>query len=335
MNTQWFLKTSGDALGRSRAFLGALWQSAGLTGMLLPVLPEGDHAPHVEFLREARRLAEADPFAPLMTSNRARDVAERARTGLEGPVGAVLRPCEIRALLAVARRRSIPLDSYLLIGVDCLATFPPEAYERRAREIGGAEELTREALLFARQGGILLYRNRPACQRCGAPLPEAVDLCLGVHGLAVGEAILVTARDEATARRLNLEAITDGPAPQELVTQHERMAAALEARRGRTRSRMEAELGSLPASIDDLIAHIRACAPCRECLEACPIYDGELEAADPKEVAEWLVSCAGCGMCQQACPNHLPLPAVIDHIRRGLPTAAGSAAPNAAASLSL
>src|SRR3989304_4792336 len=92
MITQWFLKTSGDALGRSRAFLGALWQSAGLTGMLLPVLPEGDHAPHVEFLREARRLAEADPFAPLMTSNRAPDVAERARTGLDGPAGAVPPP---------------------------------------------------------------------------------------------------------------------------------------------------------------------------------------------------------------------------------------------------
>ncbi len=323
MKTQWFLQTSGDALGRARTFLGALWQSAGLTAMVIPVLPGGEAAPQVERITEPRRLSQADPFAPLMMANGARVLAERAQAGLPGPEGAVLRPCEVRALLAVARRRSIPLERYLLVGVDCLATLPPDGYQRRSREMGGPEELTREALLFARQGGILLYRNRSACQRCSAPLPAAVDLCLGVHGLAAGEAILVTARDEAAARRANLEAITDGPAPEKLIAQHEAMAEALRARRDRTRDRMEAELRNLPETIEQFAAHIRGCAPCRACLEACPIYDDELEAADAQPVAEWLVSCAGCGMCEQACPNHLPLPAVIDHIRRGSPVAGG------------
>jgi len=323
MNTQWFLKTEGDALARVRAFLGALWQSASLRGMIVPVFSGGERAPRVELLTDARRLTQADPFAPLMLANGARDLAERGRAGLQGPLGAVLRPCEIRALAEVARRRSVPLESFLLVGVDCLATFAPEVYERRVREVGSPEELTREALLFARQGGILLYRNRPACQRCGAPLPAAVDLCLGLHGLTAGEAILVTARDEPTCRRLGLESITDGGAPPELIAQHERMAAALAARRGRTRARMEADLGGLPANVDELAAHLRACAPCRACLEACPIYDGELGAADAKAVAAWLASCAGCGMCEQACPSHLALPALIDRIRRDLPGVSG------------
>jgi formate dehydrogenase subunit beta len=323
MNTMWTLKTGGDALARVRIFLAALWQSAGLEGMLVPVLAEGERAPHVELLTDAGRLAEADPFAPLMLANGARDLADRAQAGFEGRLGAVLRPCEIRALTEVVRRRSGVLGSFLLVGVDCLATFAPQDYERRARELGGPDELTREALLFSRQGGILLYRNRPACQRCGAPLPATVDLCLGVHGLTAGEAVLVTARDDATSDKYGLERITDGPAPREMIAQHERMAATLAARRGRVRSRMEAELGSLPASVDELIAHLRACAPCRACLEACPIYDGELEAADAKDVAAWLSSCAGCGMCEQACPNHLALPAVIDRIRRGLSVQSG------------
>jgi formate dehydrogenase subunit beta len=263
-----------------------------------------------------------------MLTNSARDLAARGRAGFEGRLGAVLRPCELRALAEVGRRRQADLESFLLIGVDCLATFAPQDYERRARELGGPDELTREALLFSRQGGILLYRNRLACQRCGAPLPAEVDLCLGVHGLTAGEAVLLMARDEATAQRLGLEAITDGPASPDLVDQRERMGAVLAARRERTRARMEAELGRLPATVDELIAHLRACAPCRACLEACPIYDGELEAASPTAVAAWLASCAGCGMCEQACPNHLALPAVIDRIRRGLPAASGH--PNSA-----
>jgi formate dehydrogenase subunit beta len=323
MKTQWFLRTRGDALGRARTFLGALWQSAGLTAMVVPVLPEGEAAPRVERITERGRLSQADPFAPLMMANGARDLAERAQAGLAGTEGAVLRPCEIRALLAVAHRRSIPLERYLLVGVDCLATLPPDGYQRRSREVGGPEELTREALLFARQGGILLYRNRSACQRCGAPLPGTVDLCLGVQGLAAGEAILVTARDEAAARRADLETITDGPASEKLIAQHQAMAEALQARRARTRARMEADLRNLPETINELAAHIQACAPCRACLEACPIYEDELAVGDAESVADWLVACAGCGMCEQACPNHLPLPAVIDHIRRGLPVTGG------------
>jgi formate dehydrogenase subunit beta len=280
----------------------------------------------MQSLTDPSGLAAADPFAPLMVANTAKELARRARAGVEGRVGAVVRPCEIRALHELAHRDGFSLDSFLLVGVDCLATFQPEAYERRAREIGGPAELTREALLFARQGGILLYRNRPACQRCGAPLPAAVDLCLGVHGLAVGEAVLLTARDEETASLLRLDAITDGPAPSELIAQHTRMAAALTARRSRTRARVEEQLTGLPGTVEELAAHILSCAPCRACLEACPVYAGQLEAASVEKVAEWLACCAGCGMCEQACPQHMPLPSVIDRIRRGLGITAASSA---------
>jgi formate dehydrogenase subunit beta len=294
--------------------------------LCIPVYTDVLSAPRVQSLTEPSGLATADPFAPIMVTNTARELARRARGGLEGRVGAVLRPCEIRALHELAHRDGFSLDSFLLIGVDCLATFQPEAYERRAREIGGPGELTREALLFARQGGILLYRNRPACQRCGAPLPAAVDLCLGVHGLAAGEAILLTARDEETARLLRLDAISDGPAPSDLIVQHTKVAAALTARRSRTRARVEEQLAGLPGTVEQLAAHILACAPCRACLEACPVYAGQLETASVERVTEWLACCAGCGMCEQACPQHLPLPSVIDRIRRSLGEAAASSA---------
>jgi formate dehydrogenase subunit beta len=327
MDTQWFLKTGGDPLGRVRGFLGALWRSAGLAEMVVPVCRDAQAAPRPEFLTDPALLASADPFAPLMVVNNAAEVGRRAQAGVRARTAAVLRPCEIRALQELARRRGFSLDAFLIVGVDCLATFQPEAYERRAREMGGTEELTREALLFARQGGILLYRNRPTCQRCGAPLAAAVDLCLGLHGLAAGEAVLVTARDEATAARLHLDAITDGPAPSGLIADHTRMAAALAARRARTRARMEEKLGPSLRSVEELASHILACAPCRACLDACPLYAGELEPGRAEDLAAWLAGCAGCGMCEQACPNHIPLPAVIDRIRRGLPGAAGAPSP--------
>ncbi len=108
------------------------------------------------------------------------------------------------------------------------------------------------------------------------------------------------------------------------------MRRLIAGRRTRARKRalhvLETELA---ASVDALVEHLAGCAPCRACLDACPIFTAEVaqqpEAAITREmVTRWLASCAGCGMCEQACPKHLPLTAIFRSLQEQIALALGS-----------
>ncbi len=137
--------------------------------------------------------------------------------------------------------------------------------------------------------------------------------------------MLLRAKDAETTRTLRLAEITDGAADAALIAQYEGMLATLHERRMHTLERRISELGAdLPEDVDSLIAHLESCAPCRQCLDACPIYGFEVAQAGDggvvtREAAvRWLVSCVSCGMCEQTCPDHLPLTAVVWRIKQQL-----------------
>lgn len=333
MNTQWIVRTQEDPLRATRRFLGALWTRAGLQGMFVPVRESDAYRVAAHLLDNPAALEEADPFAPVLARNGAAEALRLARAGGEEPYGAILHACEVRALEELVKREPLVPGRLLVIGVDCLATFPVEEYERRARTEGDADAVTLETLKFARQGGILLYRDRPACQMCASPAPQATDLSLGLLGLPSSELILVTARDPETALRLHLAEITDGEAPEAVVADRESMCTTIAERRERTRERMVEALTGVPATVQELVAHLTACVPCKECLDACALYAGELstpglsQAEIIERVSRRIIACAGCGMCEQACPQHLPLAAIMSRIRREL---AGTTDPGSA-----
>jgi Pyruvate/2-oxoacid:ferredoxin oxidoreductase delta subunit len=209
--------------------------------------------------------------------------------------------------------------------VDCLASYAEEDFEWRVQKAGSVEQLTQENLRHARQGGIALHRFRQACQMCTSPQASLGGVTICLLGLPVRHVLLIRAKDEDTARRLHLDQITDGEAAYALIAQHEQTVNALVERRARTLEHMVQKLSAdLPQDVDELIAHLQNCAPCRECLKVCPIYTFEVAQASgepdlSREAAvRWLVSCVSCGMCEQACPRHLPLTAILSRISHEL-----------------
>ena len=332
MDGQWTLETHGDPLGRVRNLIKVIWLKSDLHGMLV-TLDEGNGAHAVpRYITDVAVIDTINPFRPVMEVNAARRIpgilAEHPRVR----VGALLRPCEQRALTEMAKHISIDLDRLLTISVDCLGTLPADEYQWRRERIQKGlpqaettDDLAQEALKFARQGGIIPYRFRPACQVCASPAATDADINLYVLGLPVREEILVSIREPRVAGELGLDSYANGKAEDTAIFQRERILAKMGERHARHMQMVSQSLGSLlSVDVDGLILRLEACGDCQACLDACPICSVDRPARDAdghydrQAVMRWLVSCAGCGMCEQACPEHLPTAAIFTHLRQQL-----------------
>ena len=320
MSTTWMLKTKGDPLSAAQNFFLNLQEQAHLQGFVLPRYQSDGQAINPDLIENPDDLVEADPFAPFVRINGAKIVVQVDQTRPEARFGAVLRSCEIRALRNFVRREMIQLDRWLVIGVDCLSSFPASDLEWRVQKAGTIKQLTRDALRFSRQGGIAHYRFRRGCQMCFSPEPPDADLSIHVLGLPVNDYLLVQVRDDL-APDLHIEEITDGPASQYKVSNSKRLRNSIKKRRMAVRIQAIDNIPTdLPQEAAGLLELLASCAPCQSCLDACPIYAGELAAIGPgedhlsPEVRLWLASCLACGMCEEACPNHLPLTAIKSRI---------------------
>jgi len=337
MSTQWLVPTNGDPLGAVQRLIRSVWSQARLEGILISAPGSDESASKPRLIEDPAELSQVNPFKPVMTMNAARLAPEIIAEHPGAPLAALLRPCELRALIEMAKGAAFKIDNLLTISVDCLGTFPLEEYQWRASRKESKSEgkapggLGGEALQFARQGGIMAYRYRPACQVCESPGARNADLNINVIGLPVRQAILAQSRDESTASRLGLPALEgiralgEDRADQQLLRQHERTLAKAIERHYRSMERITQGLGDiLPQGVDGLVRQLEDCGACQACMGVCPICSIHTPKRDEhghylrESVVRWLVSCAGCGMCEQACPNHLPLGAIFGYIRNKL-----------------
>ena len=317
-NTKWFLDTWGDLEGRVRSFLGGLWSQARLDGMVVPVYAAENGLPGPMLITSQDALQQVNPFIPLMPVNSARVIERLAAQHPSDRFAAVLRPCEARALSEHMRRSNLSLPNWLIIGVDCLASFPQEDFSWRLERAGDIHNLTHQVLRNARQGGISSDRFRTACQMCTHPGAQFADICIATIGLPTKDYALVSTQSDSLPAKLAFDQITDGHAPSWLVEQHDHVLAMMTERHTHVKQRVLAELESgLPEDVEAWISHLQHCTGCDACLEACPLYTGQLlEGRDA--VAEWLTGCVSCGMCEQACPQHLPITALVSRIVENL-----------------
>jgi formate dehydrogenase subunit beta len=310
MQTNWRIEAHGDPLGALQTFVERLWEQADVDVMV--VAPNGDG-----FLLESPdELERLNPFLPLMKLNTARLVVNAAKERPGKKIGAMLRPCEVRALNEMAARGAVKRGDVLVICIDCLGTFPVDEFEWRSKR--STKGLTKETLQFAPQGGISAYRYRPACQMCAEPGANEGDINIGVFGLPVRQSLLVNTHNGEAA----LESITDGLASDDLVNKHEQTLAKISERHVRTRERVLKSMDeNLPADLQELLLQFESCGDCQACMNVCPICTVEEPRKDQhgrlirEDVVNWLLSCAGCGMCEQSCLQHQPLSAIFTHIR--------------------
>jgi len=320
MYKSWFVDTHGDPLGVIQNVIAIAWEKFELDELLISM----NGSPKPNLINDPGQLDQVNPFRPLMTKNTTKFIPKILAEKPDVRMGVVLRPCEMRALDEKSKREQIPIDRLLTICVDCLGTYPQDDFQWRAQRKGSLEELSRDSLHFARQGGIAAYRFRSACQACRTPVSSGADINIGVLGLPVRQKIMVGACEQVNTTLLEGDQFIAGQ-DQSMLEQREYIIGKLLQRGSHTRQRLADNLeGILPRNVDSLVKQFEACGECRECFESCPLCASDYPSKDESgiyrrdQVKEWMISCAGCGMCEQACPNHLPLVTIFNQIREQL-----------------
>jgi formate dehydrogenase subunit beta len=315
-----------------QALLRRMLEGGVVDAWLVPVEgPGGSVAPML--VKDPAALAHADPLAPVLPINGARAASQLTMTGHKEKLGLVLRACEIRALVELVKFQQADLDNALIVGVDCLGTYPVVAWQA-----AGDRERVAEALLAgAERGELGPYEGmafRSACQMCEQPLPagEHVALTIGLVGIEGGQVYLKARDDVAQALALNP---AKAPAGREAAVQ--KLVAARTQARDEALATFRDRIGG-NGQMAGLLKEFSACIRCHNCMINCPIcycrecifrtptfeHESQLlyQWADRKGTVRLLpdmllfhltrmnhmvTSCVGCGLCTDVCPVEIPV----------------------------
>jgi len=306
-----------------RLLLASLWTHCQLSAMLIPTWTRSGRSMKATLLTSPESLLSADPFAPVMPMNAASEAALVLGRRPSGAICLVLRPCELRSLHELARRQDLPLDHTILVSSDCLAVLPQEDFDWRQASHPDPDRITKNALHFAAQGGILPSRLRPSCQLCDQPYPEDADLHIQVFGLETTKQVMLEVRDEALLAAFQADGLELHLVSPEIEERRDRVLERLVSWRRQVRAYAESHLTPDQASLVSLIDHLQVCEACRQRLGGyCPLFAQAWQGPEAMglqdRVESWLVACGGCGMCDYTCPAGYPLFTVIGSLTHRL-----------------
>lgn len=325
--------SAGDILPALQAFLKSVLAQETISALLVPLhLPMKDRVMPT-LVSDPAKLAAADPLAPAFPLNAARLAARLTRHAAGGRIAAVLRPCEIRALVELVKLKQASTEDLLLIGIDCLGAFTNREFARYTAKTG-AEATTAfyRRILSEDQRPPDDFDLAPACRVCEHPVAEGADIVIGLYGAAPGGPLWAEARTpkgEALLEKL-------GPAAAEAPVRREDALAELIAARSARRDEMFAATHRQTDSLEKLSAYLAACVNCYNCRVACPVcycrecvFVTDVFDHEPFQYLKWAhrkgavkmptdtiffhltrlahisTACVGCGQCSNACPNDI------------------------------
>ncbi len=322
-----------DALKAVRGFLKQLLEAKVVDALVVPMeTPAGAITPAL--VADPGLLDAANPLAPVMGLNTARVVGRVTVREPRLRIGAVLRPCELRALVELIKLKQADPADLVTIGFDCAGTYdvPDYVAKTQKRKTPKAKaKLWRD--LYGKLGAapsVTVPALRDACQMCEKPHVEGADVTFELFGADMIAGIPVTLPDEM-AETLGLSAVEGendvrAAMVESVVAERTRVR---DARFGEMRQRLEGE------GIEGVLA---TCVRCHNCMTVCPIcycktclFKSPALDHEPAQYVEWaqrkgayrmlgdtmlfhltrlnhmVLSCIGCGMCTSACPADLPV----------------------------
>jgi len=227
------------------------------------------------------------------------NIARCLKTYLDGvtdmKVAVTGKPCDIRAIVELAKRKQIARENVILVGLNCTGTLPPAAAKRMCREAFGVDpdevtaediedgrltltlrdgtEVSRDLALLESEG----YGRRENCQRCDVHIPIMADLACGKWGTSGGNVTCVEvcsqSGSDVLAKAVGAGALeVKRPSSEALQVRERRDKEATDAAKA-WQERHFAEMGG--SSSEQRLAYwteqFSQCIKCFACKDACPI----------------------------------------------------------------
>ncbi len=318
---------NNDTLGAVQAVLGKILEMD-LDALMVPMrAASGAVAPAL--VTDPALLNQADPLAPVYPVNSARVLGWMTQREPRGRIGAVMRSCEIRAMVELVKLKQACLDCVTLIAMDCAGTVDVSTYVGQMQDKDqGWPKLFADPAAFSSTSDIPI---RDACQMCERPVYDDAQVSFQFLGHDLTQGFDIVLPDEL-GQKLGLEESQAGNG----------RAAALDKlveQRTKRRDEVFSEIrGRLHDQDDGIEGVFASCIRCHNCMTVCPIcycktclFKGPVFDHEPIQYLRWAehkgalrlpsdtmlfhltrlnhmgLSCVGCGMCTSVCPADLPV----------------------------
>jgi len=333
-----WLKVERNPTQTMRDFLRSLMEKGVVNAILAPAPSAGGESVTPTLFLNPEELSRAEPFAPLMPVSEATMVSMLTRTGNPLKLGAVMRNCQIRALVELVKFKQAQLDNLLIIGVDCPGTYELKDYSDMVQKGLDPTASLLEGLARGEVNPASGYSFREACTMCIYPIPDPAiaAITVGLMGFD-GEKLPIVVKDEL-AEKLGLA--DDSPS-----NRREEVINGLLKARKEEREKQIGRFLKEGAGLEGLLRWFSKCIRCYNCMGICPIcycrecvfrtpvFEHEsaryFDWAQKKGVLQMppehllfhltrinhmVTSCVGCGLCSSACPSDINVALVFQSV---------------------
>jgi formate dehydrogenase (coenzyme F420) beta subunit len=312
------------------AFFRGMLEHGAVDAVLAP-MAQAKNGVRLSLVTSAAHTAHVDPFAPIAAVSGAKIASSLTSRPSGRQVAMVLRPCEARAVVELAKLNQVNLDDVLLIGMDCLGRYENTDFAKFQEQGGTSESFLENALAgkTATNGFDIIG----ACKICEFPTADNVDMKLGAIGAGNGTVFIeaITAKGEQALEK-------SGVKPGEAPGGRDEAVKKLMAARTEARDKKLAEFRAETSNFEALTDKLAGCVNCYNCRVACPVcyckecvfitdtfrHNGEqfMMWADQSgmlkmpndtlffhltRMTHMSLFCVGCGQCTSACPNGIDL----------------------------
>jgi formate dehydrogenase subunit beta len=313
----------------SACFKGML-ENGAVDAVLAP-MAQSKKGVRLTLVTSADHVAPVDPFAPVAAVSGAKIASSLTSRPSGRKVAMVLRPCEIRAVVELAKLKQVNLDDVLMIGMDCLGRYENTDFAKFQEQGGTSESFLENAQ--AGKTSVPDFDISGACKICEFPTADNVDMRLCAIGTEKGSVFIeaITEKGEQALEKSGLKS-SEAPAGRDDAVKK------LMAVRSEARDKKFAEFRADADNFEALADKLSACINCYNCRVACPVcyckecvfitdtfrHTGEqfMMWADQSgmlklpndtlfyhltRMTHMSLFCVGCGQCTSACPNDIDL----------------------------
>jgi len=289
-------------------------------------VPAGDSFAYFLIQNEAV-LEGATPLSPIMPVQGARVISSITRRGKgKNRIAVIMRPCEARATIELAKLGQVDLENITVITMDCPGVIPLSDY---FKDTGKGDKVFEDASQNWNSQPM-----RSVCQICDKfSSVGGEDLHIGTMGIKSDSILLIpnSLKGEDILNKIGLS-------PEDGIDDWEASVSKLTEQRKKKRNQSNEGLRSDVEGIDGLLQAFSTCINCHNCMRVCPIcycrqchfdsdkmkfsFDDYVTRAEARDglrmptdmllfhvgrMLHMSLSCVSCGMCEDACPMMIPV----------------------------